>query len=97
MNVLDKDDKRSLAIFLYHNLVTHFQLKNIEAAEMAAAMIHKSNRSVWLWRINLIANDGVLNRVSIVEQEFYGKMSNLKKAVEHVQLHTSVKGVPRQP
>ena len=39
MKVLDKDDKRSLAIFLCHNIVRHFQLKNPEAAEMAPDMI----------------------------------------------------------
>ena len=97
VKVLDKDDTRVLAIFLCHNLVTHFQLKNTEAAEMAAAMIHKSDRSVRQWRIDLIANNRVIpdqNMISIVEQEFNDQLSNFKKAVKYVRLHASVKDVP---
>ena len=39
MMVLEKDDKRSLALFLCHNLVKYFKLNDTEAAEMAAVIV----------------------------------------------------------
>ena len=47
---LDKDDdKRSLTIFLCYNLMTHFNLNNTQAAEVAAQMVNKSDRTVRQW------------------------------------------------
>ncbi len=47
---------------------------------MAAAIIHKSDRSVRHWRANLISSNRViseLNRVCIVELEYNGRIINL--------------------
>ena len=50
LKVLDRDDKKSLAMFLCYNLSLHFQLTYTQAAEVAATMINKSDRSVRQWR-----------------------------------------------
>ena len=48
--VLDSDDRKSLAIFLCHNLVIHFNLNATESSKIAALMIDKSDRTVRQWR-----------------------------------------------
>ena len=42
---LDRDDKKSLEMFLCHKLVAHFQLRYTEAAEVTAAMVE--NLTEW--------------------------------------------------
>ena len=42
IDILDRDDKKSLAMFLCHNLSLHFNLSYTKAAEMAAEMIKKN-------------------------------------------------------
>ena len=48
--VLDSDDRKSLAIFLCHNLAVHFNLNATESSKIAALMIDKSDRTVRQWR-----------------------------------------------
>ena len=46
LKVLDRDDKKSLVLFLCYNLTCYFKLNNTQAAEMAAQMVNKSDRTV---------------------------------------------------
>lgn len=43
LKVLDKDDKRYLAISLCYYLMSHFNLKNTKAAQVAPQMVNKSD------------------------------------------------------
>ena len=60
IDVLDKDEKKSLATFLCHNLALHFQLSYTKAAEMAAVMVKITDRTVRQSRSDLISNDGIM-------------------------------------
>ena len=58
---LDHEDKKSLAIFLCHNLVTVFTFTETHAAEYAAKMVYKSDRTVRKWHSDLVSNNGILS------------------------------------
>ena len=98
LKVLDRDDKKSLALFLCYNLMSHFELNNTRAAEIAAEMVDKSDRTVRQWRTDLIANDGVLpetkqgkyHRTGVL---WYNEELN-QKVAEYVRMNQSVKGTP---
>ena len=98
LKVLDRDDKKSLAIFLCYNLMCHFELNNTQAAEIAAQMVNKSDRTVRQWRTDLVANDGILpeskqGRYQRTGVLWYNEELN-QKAAEYVRLNASVKGTP---
>ena len=57
---LDRDDVRSLSIFLCHQLVSKLSFTGSKAAQHAAAMVGKTDRTIRQWQLDLIANDGVL-------------------------------------
>ena len=57
---LDHDDKKSLSMFLCYNLSLHFKMKDTEAAELTAKMVHKSDRTIRQWRTDLVNNDGIM-------------------------------------
>ena len=97
-DVLDKDEKKSLAMFLCHNLALHFQLSYTKAAEMAAVMVKITDRTVRQWRSDLIINDGIMP--STKQRKYLGtgilwKNEELnKKASDYVRVNPNVKGKP---
>ena len=98
IDILDKDDKKSLAMFLCHNLSLHFNLSYTKAAEMAAEMIKKSDRTVRQWRSDLVNNDGIM---PCTKQGKYIRTGVLwqneelnKKASDYVRANQNIKGKP---
>ena len=98
LETLDKDEIKSVSLFLCYHFVHAFSFTETKAAEYAASMMKKSDRTVRRWRSALIDNDGVLPES---EQGRYQRSSVLwqneelnKKAVEYVRDNISVKGHP---
>ena len=60
LQALDRDNTNVLALFLSHQVVDMFSFTQIHAAEYAAAMVQKSDRTVRRWRYSILENDGVL-------------------------------------
>lgn len=96
--VLDRDNKRSLAIFLCYCLTTMLSFTETRAAEFVSSVIGKSDRTVRQWRQDLLANDGVLPGT---RQGQYRRSGVLwqneelnKKAVQYVRVNAAVKGKP---
>ena len=58
--ILDHEDKKLLAIFLCHNLATVFSFTETHAAEYAAKMVYKSDRTVRKWLSDLVSNNRFL-------------------------------------
>ena len=76
----------------------YFKLNNTQAAEMAAQMVNKSDRTVRQWRTNLVENDGILleskqGRYQRTGVLWYNEELN-QTAAEYVRLNASVKGTP---
>ena len=57
---LDKEEIKSVSLFLCYHLVHMFSFTETRAAEHAANMVKKSDRSVRRWRSEVIDNGGVL-------------------------------------
>ncbi len=57
---IDKDDQRSLAVFLSNVFTKHNGMLLTEAAQLAAVVVGKGERSVRQWRTNVIKNKGKL-------------------------------------
>ena len=95
---LDRDDKKSLAMFLCHNLAAHFHLKDTEAAEVTAAMVGKSDRTVRQWQTDMVSNNGVIPESKQGRYQRSGVLWNNeelnKLAADYVQNNSSVKGKP---
>ena len=75
-----------------------FSFTDTKAAEYAAAMVKKSDRTVRRWRSGLIDNDGVLPES---QQGRYQQTGVLwqneelnKRAVEYIRENAAVKGCP---
>ena len=68
LETLDKDEIKSISLFLCYDFMHTFSFTETEAAECAASMVKKSDRTVRRWRSALINNDGVLPEL---EQECY--------------------------
>ena len=60
LETLDKDETKSVSLFLCYQLVHVFSFTATKATEYAAAMVKKSDRTVRRWRSGLIDNDGGL-------------------------------------
>ena len=87
LETLDKNEIKSISLFLCYHFVHTFSFTETKAAEYAASMMKKSDRTARRWRSALI-DDGVLPEL---EQRCYQRSSVLwqnedlnKKAVEHV-------------
>ena len=98
LDTLDKEDIRSLSLFLCYHLVDLLSFTETKAAEFAALMVKKSNRSVRRWRSGLIENGGVLPES---RQGRYQRSGVLwenedlnKNATEYVRENAAVKGRP---
>ena len=87
LETLDKNEIKSISLFLCYHFVHAFSFIETKAAEYAASMMNKSDRTARRWRSALI-DDGVLPEL---EQGFYQRSGVLwqneeqnKKAVEYV-------------
>ena len=87
LETLDKDEIKSISFFLCYHFVHAFSLIETKAAEYAASMMKKSDRTARRWRSTLI-DDGILPEL---EQWRYQRSGVLwqneeqnKKAVECV-------------
>ena len=60
LQVLDKEETESLAMFLCYHLVSMFSFTETKAAEYAATMLNKNERTVRPWRNEVVRNDGVM-------------------------------------
>ena len=93
---LDRDDLRSLSIFLCHQLVSNLSFTGSKAAEYAAAMVGKTNRTIRQWQLDLIANDGVLPESKQGSYQRSGVLWQSEelnmKARDYVRLNAAVKG-----
>ena len=98
LETVDKDEIKSISLFLCYHLVSMFSFTETKAAEYTAAMLKKNERTVRRWRSGLIDNDGVLPES---QQGRYQRSGVLwqneelnKKAVEYVRQNAAVKGRP---
>ena len=85
-------------MFLCYVLVAKFQYTETRAAEYAAELIHKSDRTVRQWHTDLVANDGVMPESKQGRFQRSGVLwSNEdlnKKVTEYVRINGAVKGTP---
>ena len=95
---LDHDDKKALAMLLCFTLVTEDAFTETTAAQTAAKIIGKSDRTVLQWRSDLISNEGTFPQSL---QGHYQRSGVLwcneelsKKVSEFVRANTAVKGKP---
>ena len=98
LETLDKEETKSLSMYLCYQLVHMFSFTDTKAAEYAVDMVKKSDRTVRRWRSGLIDNDGVLPES---QQGRYQQTGVLwqneelnKRAVEYVRENVAVKGRP---
>ena len=98
LETLDKDETKSISLFLCYHLVNMFSFTETKAAEYAASMLKKNERTVRRWRSGLIDNDGVLPES---QQGRYQRSGVLwqneelnKKAIDYVRENSAVKGRP---
>ena len=98
LQVLGKEDMQSVAMFLCYHLVSMFSFTETKAAEYAAQMLNKSDRTVRRWRSSLIENDGVFPESKHVKHQrtsVLWKDEDLnKKATNYVRSNAAVKGRP---
>jgi len=98
LQVLGKDEIKSIAMFLCFHLVTLFSFTETKAAEYAATMLKKSDRTVRRWRSALIDNDGEMPECEHGKHQRSGvlwKNEELsKKATEYIRSNAAVKGRP---
>ena len=87
LETLDKNEIKSISLFLCYHFVHAFSFIETKAAEYAASMMKKSDRTAGRWRSSLI-DDGILPEL---EQGCYQRSGVLwqneeqnKKAVEYV-------------
>ena len=98
LETVDKEELKSLAMFLCFQLVKQFEFTKTKAAEYTATMLNKSEQTVRRWRSALVENDGVLPES---KQGRYQRSGVLwqnedfnKKATEYVRVNAAVKGRP---
>ena len=95
---LDKDDTRSLALFLSYQLVHMFSFTETNAALYAAATVNKSDRTVRRWRSAVMENDGAIPESQQGRYQRSGVLWNNeelnKKASDYVRQNAAVKGRP---
>ncbi len=99
LQAMGKDDVKSIAIFLCYQLVDMFSYTETKAAEYAAQMINRSDRTVRRWRTSLIENNGEFPEAqhgkylrSCVWNDEDEDLN--KKATEYVRSNAAVKGRP---
>ena len=95
---LDRDDLKSLAIYLCYQFVSELSFTETRAAEYAAMMVGKSERTVRQWRVDVIRNDGEMPESKQGRFQRSGVLwrnEDLnKRATEYVRANAAVKGRP---
>ena len=98
VKTLDHEDRKSLAVFLCHNFVTHFSFTETHAAEYAAKMVYKSDRTVRQWRTDLVHNGGEFPDTKQGRYQRTGVLwSNEElntKATQYIRENAAAKGQP---
>jgi capsule polysaccharide export protein KpsE/RkpR len=95
---LDREDKKGLAMPLCSTLVNELAFTETKAAEFAAKIVHKADRTIRQWRTDLISNNGTFPES---KQGRYQRSGVLRvneelceKAAEYVRVNAAVKGTP---
>ena len=95
---LHKEERASVALFLFHHLVGMFSFTETKAAEYDATMLNKNERTVRRWRNAVVRNDGVMPESKHGRHQHSGVMWRNeelnKKAREYVRANAHVKGHP---
>ena len=98
LETLDKEEIKSVSLFLCYHLVHMFSFTETRAAEHAANMVKKSDRSVRRWRSEVIDKGGVLPESQHGRYQRSGVLRQNeelnKKAREYVRANAAVKGRP---
>jgi len=98
LQVLGKDDLKSVAMVLCYHLVSTFSFTETKTADFTAQINNKSDRTVRRWRSSLIENDGVFPKSEHGKHLHSGVLWNYedlnKKATEYVRSNAAVKGKP---
>ena len=98
IQVLDKEEMVSVAMFLCYHLVSMFSFTETKAAEYAATMLNKNERTVRRWRNAVVSNDGVMPESKHGRHQRIGVLWRNeelnKKAREYVRANAHVKGRP---
>ncbi len=97
LQAMGKDDVKSIAIFLCYQLVDMFSFTETKAAEYAAQMINRSDRTVRRWRTSLIENNGEFPEAQHGKYQRYCVWDDEdlnKKVTEYVRSNAAVKGRP---
>ena len=96
--VLDRDNKRSLTVFLCYYLVTLLSFTETRAAEFISTIIGKSDRTIRQWRHDLVSNDGILPGTKQGQYQRSGVLWQNEelneKAIQYVHANAAVKGKP---
>ncbi len=97
LQAMGKDDVKSIAIFLCYQLVDMFSFTETKAAEYAAQMINRSDRTVRRWSTSLIENNGEFPEAQHGKYQrscVWNDEDLNKKATEYVRSNAAVKGRP---
>ena len=98
MQVLDKEEVESVAMFLCYHLVGMFSFTETKSAEYAAKMLNKGERTVRRWRNEVVRNNGVMPESKHGRHQRSGVMwrnEELNKiATEYVRANAHAKGRP---
>ena len=95
---LDHEDKKSLAMTLCFVLVKELSFTETRAAEFAARVIDKNDKTVRRWRTDLVSNGGSFTESSQGRYQRTGVLwaneELTQKASEYVRANAAVKGRP---
>ena len=98
LQVVDKEEIESVTMFLCYHLVSTFSFTETKAAEYAAEMLNKGERTVQRWRNEVVRHDRVMPEWKHGPHQRSGVMRRNeelnKKAREYVQANACVKGRP---
>ena len=93
---LDQEDKKCLAMPFCSTLVNEFSFTETRAAEFAAKIVNKSDRTVRQWRTDLISNNGTFPESKQGRYQRSGVMCAneelCEKAMEYVRANSAVQG-----
>ena len=95
---LDRDDLVSLGLFLSFQLASHLNLGETKAAELASAMINKSDKTIREWRTHFFQNEGEIPESTQGKYQRSGivwSREDLNKtATKYIRENADVKGKP---
>lgn len=95
---LDKDDERSLAVFLCRVFSKHMSMQATESAKLAAKIVGRNERSVRRWRDAIVKKKGILPKSEQGRFRRQGIVWQNEELCEiarkYVQNNSSVRGKP---